>query len=66
MDCLKTKVELYREMQTAHEKKLDAQDELICLLKEILRMDNTDVDDNKCPELLSLLKKPVTKELNGT
>ena len=48
-------------MQTAHKKKLDAQDELICLLKEMLRM--ADGDDNKCPELLRLLKK---QRNNGT
>ena len=30
-ECLKAKNELYKEMQTAHKKKLDAQDELICL-----------------------------------
>ena len=45
-DSLKTKVEVYQEMQTPHKKKLDAQYELICLLKEMLRTDSTDVDDD--------------------
>ena len=54
--------ELYREMQTAHKKDLDARNELISLLKEKLKRDNTDVDDDKCPELLNSLKKQVTEE----
>ena len=43
-ECLKSKNEIYRKMQTAHEKELDAQDELICLQKEKLKRDKTDVD----------------------
>ena len=42
-ECLKAKDELYQEMQTAHEKELDTWDELICLLKEKLKRNKTDV-----------------------
>ena len=34
-ECLKAKNEIYQEIQTAHKKELDAQDELICLQKEL-------------------------------
>ena len=43
-ECLKAKNEIYQEIQTAHKKELDAQDELICLQKEKLKRDKTDVD----------------------
>ena len=46
-------------METAHKKELDVQDELICLLKEKLKRDKTDVDGDKCPDPLSSLKKSV-------